>query len=176
MAETKKPKNKHSVHFTSESQTWNTPRLFYNPLNDLWQFTLDAAALESSALCPKFYTPETNSLVQSWAGETVWCNPPYNDIKSWTKKCAEEFSTGNSTIMMLIPSRTDTLAFHDSVFYNATVVCFIKGRLKFADPTLRPDEKVNPAPFPSCLVVYDNNLTNEKLEYLKSLGAVVKMA
>ena len=50
------------------------------------------------------------------------------------------------TIVLLVPSRTDTRWFHDYAL-KATEIRFIKGRLTFGDAT-------NSAPFPSCLVIF----------------------
>ena len=51
---------------------------------------------------------------------------------------------------MLIPARTDTKYWHDYVM-RASEVYFVKGRLKFGDSQ-------NSAPFPSAVVVFDDNL------------------
>lgn len=162
---------KHDVHFTSKSQTWNTPRTLFDPLNELWKFEVDVACLEESALCDMFFTPETDGLNQDWGNRICWMNPPYDDIKSWLKKAAEEFEKG-STVVVLIPSRTDTIAFHEYVKDNFTYICFIKGRLKFDNPTV--GHQTTSAPFPSCLIVFDKNCTQQKLDHLKTLGTVVK--
>lgn len=169
----KEKKSKHSVHFSSESQTWNTPRPLFHAINQYWNFSLDAACLASSALCSKFYTPEDNSLEQDWGTETVWLNPPYNDLKTWLSKATDAYQKG-ATVVMLVPSRTDTQAFQDYAAKECDCICFIKGRLKFEDPTKRSDEKIDPAPFPSCLIVLDKNLTQDKIDYLKTLGLVMR--
>lgn len=165
--------NSHSVHFTSGSQTWNTPLDLFNDLNAIWKFTLDAACIPSSALCTKYFTPEDDGLVQDWGQEIVWCNPPYDDIKSWCDKAVQAYKNG-ATVMMLIPSRTDTKAFQDHAGKYCDCVCFIKGRLKFQDPTKRDNKSVNSAPFPSCLLVLDHNLTIDKIKFLETLGLVFK--
>ena len=43
-------------------------------------FTVDVAAAPHNTKCERFYTAEQDGLAQSWAGETVWCNPPYSSI------------------------------------------------------------------------------------------------
>ena len=58
--------------------------------------------------------------------------------EAWIKKCYEEGQKPNTIVVMLIPSRTDTKAFHNYI-YNKAEIRFIKGRLKFgcckdADP------------------------------------------
>lgn len=171
--------NKQSVHFSSKSQTWNTPREFFDPLNELWKFTLDVACLPKSALCNKFFTPDDDGLSQDWSNDTAWNNPPYNDIKTWTKKSYESYTNGG-TVVMLIPARTDTKAFQDFIAPYATCVCFIRGRLKFDNPSLPSwkedgSHKKGGAPFPSMLVIFDDNMTAEKYAHLESIGTVMKM-
>lgn len=171
-------KNRHSVHHSSKSQTWNTPRSFYDPLNELWKFTLDVACLESSALCSKFFTPDDDGLSQDWSGDVAWNNPPYNDIKTWAAKSAESHANGG-TVVMLIPARTDTKAFQNIIASTATCVCFVRGRLKFDNPSLPSwkedgSHKKTGAPFPSLLVIWDHNMTEEKYEHLQKIGTVVE--
>lgn len=171
-------KNRHSVHHSSKSQTWNTPRELFDPINEIWKFTLDVACLPSSALCSKFFTPEDNGLMQDWSNDVAWCNPPYDDIKTWTRKCSESYEDGG-TVMMLIPSRTDTKAFQDFIATKSTCVCFLRGRLKFDNPSLpswREDgtHKKGGAPFPSVLVIFDDNMTEEKYAHLNKIGMVMQ--
>lgn len=167
-----------SVHFTSKSQTWNTPPDFFEKLNKVWKFEVDTACLEESALCSEYFTPETDGLGSSWNRKTCFNNPPYDNIKTWIKKCYDEYALG-ATVVQLIPSRTDTKAFHEYAFEYATAICFIKGRLKFDNPSLPSwtddnSHKKSPAPFPSCLIIFDDNLTDEKMKVLKHLGTVVR--
>lgn len=175
----KESKNKHSVHFTSKSQTWNTPKDFFNGLNEHWKFTVDVACLSTSALVQeKYFTPETDGLTQSWAGERFWCNPPYDNLKTWIEKCFHEYENNDATGMILIPSRTDTQAFQNYIFPRSTAVCFIKRRLKFDNPSLPSwsedgSHKVSSAPFPSCIVVL-GEMTEEQLSYLKTVGSVMR--
>lgn len=166
-------KDKHSVHYTSGNDVWCTPKWLFDKLNDIWHFTLDAACMTETALCTKHYTPDDNSLIQDWSTDIVWLNPPYSDLKTWLSKATEEFNKG-STVMILVPSRTDTKAFHDYAAKECSCICYIKGRLKFIDPNKDPALKQDAAPFPSCLIVLDNDLTDEKIECLKSLGLVMK--
>jgi site-specific DNA-methyltransferase (adenine-specific) len=101
--------------------------------------------MPETAKCEHFYTPENNGLIQDWTGHTVFCNPPYNEVNHWVKKCHDESQKG-STVVMLIPARTDTKYFHDYI-YGKAEIRFLKGRLKFGNA------KHN-APFPSMVVVY----------------------
>lgn len=136
--------------FSSKTDMWSTPQEFYDSLNDEFNFTLDPCATEFNAKCDNFFTADDDGLKQDWSGNVVFCNPPYGRaIKDWVKKSYEESLKSNTTVVMLIPSRTDTIYFHEFI-YGKAEIRFIKGRLKFGDAK-------NSAPFPSVVVIYRNN-------------------
>ena len=81
--------------FTSNSEEWETPQCFFNMLNDEYHFTLDPCATAENAKCKKYYTKEQDGLSKDWAGEIVFCNPPYGrEIVKWVRKCYEHFMGG----------------------------------------------------------------------------------
>jgi phage N-6-adenine-methyltransferase len=144
-----------STAMSSLDDTWATPRSYYEKVAKEFDFTLDAAALQSSTLVPEnWYGPDhadpdrRDAFTRDWTadakGGVIWLNPPYGKtIKEWMKKADEESKKG-STVVCLVPSRTDTAWFHDSCIHHE--VRYIRGRLKFG-------QAVNAAPFPSALVV-----------------------
>jgi phage N-6-adenine-methyltransferase len=75
----------------------------FGPLNERFRFTLDVAAASHNAKCERFFGAETDGLLQSWAGERVWCNPPYSNIGPWVAKAWSEFK-GCPAIAMLLPA------------------------------------------------------------------------
>lgn len=80
-----------NVHFSSKTDNWATPQDFFDELDEEFQFTLDPCACPDNAKCEKYFTKEENGLIQSWAGETVFMNPPYGRaIKDWVKKAYDE--------------------------------------------------------------------------------------
>lgn len=145
---------------SSQNMDWCTPKDFFDELNKEFSFVLDAAATDKSAKCERYYTPETDGLKSSWdCGGSVFCNPPYGrQTGKWVRKAYEESKIG-TTIVLLIPSRTDTIWFHKYI-YNKAEIRFVRGRLIFTDengdPHLSKDGKPMPAPFPSMVVVYNN--------------------
>lgn len=167
--------NKLAIHYSSGNDHWTTPKTLFNNLNALWGFTVDVACETETALCHKHYTPKEDGLMQDWSTETFWCNPPYSNLKPWLTKASVSHKQGAAGLV-LVPSRTDTRAFQNYAVPECTCICFIKGRIKFGDPSapVDPEKKQNSAPFPSCIIVFDNNLTDEKLDFLKSLGRVMK--
>jgi len=137
-----------ALMFSSKTDLWETPQDFFDELNKEFHFTLDPCATPENAKCKKYFTIKENGLQQDWQGETVFCNPPYGKaIKFWVKKCYEESRKPNTTVVMLIPSRTDTTYFHEYIYKKAKEIRFIKGRLKFGNSK-------HPAPFPSMVVVF----------------------
>jgi phage N-6-adenine-methyltransferase len=137
-----------SVMFSSETDMWATPQEFFTELDQEFNFTLDPCASPENAKCAKYFTVEDDGLRQDWAGHTVFCNPPYGrQIGKWVKKCYEESRKPGTTVVMLIPARTDTSYFHDYVYNKAREIRFIRGRLKFGNSK-------NSAPFPSMVVIF----------------------
>lgn len=129
--------------FSSATGEWETPQSLYNTLNQEFGFTLDACASAQNAKTGCYYAEA--SLEQQWRG-IVWCNPPYGRrIAAWVKKGRKAAMEG-ATVVMLLPSRTDTQWWHDDVM-KATEIRFIRGRLKFGDAK-------SGAPFPSAIVVF----------------------
>ena len=121
------------LHFKSDIQTWETPKAFFDQLNRLFGFTLDACASSENAKVGNYYTVEQNALTQEWQG-VVWCNPPYGrEQVKFIQKAYDESVKRGSTVVCLIPARPDTKVWQDLIFAKADQVCFIKGRLKFGD-------------------------------------------
>lgn len=91
---------------TAEDDVRETPRKLFDALDNIHHFTLDACATHQNAKCFRYYTEtgryhfaadgggawgeieqaQCNGLTGSWAGERVWCNPPFSDIRAWVEK------------------------------------------------------------------------------------------
>ena len=74
----------------------------------------------------RHYTVQDNGLALPWAGR-VWCNPPFGrEAVKWLRRMADH---GNG--VALIPARTETAMFYETVWGAADGVLFIKGRPHF---------------------------------------------
>lgn len=143
--------------FSTGKDDWETPHDFFKKLDDEFHFTLDPCCTTKTAKCKKYYTVSENGLAQDWSGETVFCNPPYSKKSKnnpyyqdlWVKKAFEESKKPNTTVVMLIPARTDKKVFHKYIYHHAEIR-FIEGRLKFVGAK-------DTAPFPSMVVIFRNN-------------------
>ena len=143
--------------FSTGKDDWATPPALFNALDKEFGFTLDACANESNYKLKHYYSETSNGLIQDWSGEVVFCNPPYSrkgKQSEWIKKSYEESLKG-ATVVMLIPARTDTKAFHNLIFNKAAEIRFIRGRVKF-EVDGQPQDA---APFPSMIVVF-RGITN----------------
>lgn len=88
-----------------------------------------------------------------YRGGSVFCNPPYGRaLGAWVRKAYEEAQAG-TTVVLLIPARTDTAYFHDYI-YGKAEIRFLRGRLHFED---EDGNRFPPAPFPSMVVVYNGD-------------------
>lgn len=147
-----------------EVDNLETPWEFFTPLQERFGFTLDAAALPHNAKCDRFYTPEDDGLAQSWAGERVWCNPPYSNIEPWAEKARMEVDA--ELVVLLLPAnRTEQGWWQRQVepfrLTGALRVEFLPGRLRFikhgherVEPNQRP-------PFGCCLLIWGDQSVGE---------------
>jgi phage N-6-adenine-methyltransferase len=96
-------RSKNSNKEFEQDNRW-TPDDLWEELKEQFNFTIDVAASEKNAKCERFYTIDDDGLARSWAGERVWCNPPYSKIRDWVAKAFHEWQNGTELIVMLIPS------------------------------------------------------------------------
>lgn len=137
------------VAYSSKRMDWETPTALFDQLDAEFHFTLDAAASHDNHKCSRYFTAEDDGLAQSWAGETVFCNPPYGrELTRWVEKAWREAQAPATTIVLLIPARTDTKWFH-SYIHRRAEIRFLKGRIRFEVGGVACDS----APFPSMVVV-----------------------
>lgn len=138
---------------------WETPKDFYKKLDDEFHFTLDPCCTHESAKCEKHYTKNDDGLSKDWSGEIVFCNPPYSkngNQDAWVKKCYTESLKPNTTVVALLPARTDTNRFHDCIL-GKSEIRFIRGRLVFevdGKPLIGKNGRPQPAPFPSMICIW----------------------
>ena len=142
--------------FSSAKEDWATPQDFFDKLNEEFGFDLDPCASKENHKCEHYFTKQENGLLKDWGGYCVFCNPPYGRVSTgeWIKKCAEEAKKPNTTVVLLIPARTDTQAFHEYIYHKAEIR-FVKGRLKFGGSK-------DAAPFPSMVVIFGKDNRNHE--------------
>lgn len=74
----------------------------------------------------KHLTVDDDGLAHDWAGR-VWCNPPFGrEAIKWLRRMA-----AHGDGVALIPARTETAMFYETVWGVADAVLFLKGRPHF---------------------------------------------
>lgn len=137
---------------------------------EIWQMliqnryglTIDAAAASHNTKLDRYWTEEDDALEQSWAGERVYCNPPYSDIGPWVRKAWTE--TAAEIIVMLLPAnRTEQIWWQEEIeprrdrAGSPLRVEFLPGRLRFLKPgqsLIGPNER---PPFGCVLCVWNHS-------------------
>jgi phage N-6-adenine-methyltransferase len=136
----------------------------FAPLHERFRFTIDAAAAEHNARLERYWTIDDDALTQSWAGERVWCNPPYSDIEPWVKKAHSEWSgewPARLIVMLLPANRTEQKWWQRHVEFNrdgrvpdSCRVEFLPGRMRFDRPGAVIGPKGDRPPFGCCLLIW----------------------
>lgn len=159
-----------SVHFSSNSDEYETPDSIFNPLNEEFNFIADMACTEENKKCELGFT---NSLAAPWVylldkgmyEKSVFCNPPYSRglQKKFLKQGAEAMKDGITSVF-LMPARTDTKAWHNYIWNTekhkprkGIEIRLIKGRIKFeinGKPLKDKNGRSQSAPFPSAVVIF----------------------
>lgn len=133
--------------FSSQTDEWATPQWLFDELDAEFHFDLDPCATDENHKCAEYYTKADDGLTKNWEGRTVFCNPPYGrQIVKWVRKAYEEAKKPETTVVLLVPARTDTKWFHEYI-YDKAEIRFIRGRLHF-------NNSKQCAPFPSMVVVW----------------------
>lgn len=115
--------NGYVSHYQGErKQDRRTPRKFFDALNARYSFTMDGAANSDNALLPKY---SSEVLPRSWAGERVFCNPPWSGIRPFV-----ELAATAKFACLLVPARTNCGWFHRALELGAKPEYF-KGKLNF---------------------------------------------
>lgn len=103
-------------------QNWATPRALFSPLHAEYGFTMDGASEPGNGLLPKASTAEAPL---SWAGERVFCNPPWSNIAPFV-----ELAATAEVAVLLVPARTNARWFHRALELGASARFFV-GRPSF---------------------------------------------
>lgn len=144
---------------SSSNQSWATPVWLFDKLNSEFHFTLDPCASDLNHKCSNYFTVEQDGLARTWEDQVVYINPPYNEQNGWINKAFHEFQEHGVTSVLLLPSRTDKIIFHELIAPYASQVRFLKGRIKFVGAE-------HGSTFPSCLVIFSSHRYSERFIFV----------
>lgn len=155
--------------------TWTPPDLeidnratdpaYFDSLNRRFGgFTVDVAADERNRKAERYFDVRADGLTQPWAGERVWCNPPFSNLRPWVAKAWAEWGSEKppELIVMLLPAnRTEQKWWQELVERrrdrqgSPLRTEFIPGRLRFvAGDQIRSNER---PPFGCCLLIWQDD-------------------
>lgn len=145
-----------------------TPPELFDPIAERFGgFSIDVAAAPHNAKCERYYTREQDGCAQSWQGERVWCNPPYNatDLHHFVAKAWREWWKGGcELIVMLVPANRPEQAWWQDLVEpsrdrlgSPLTVEFLRDRRRFirhdkGHTTVMPNER---PPFGVALLVWE---------------------
>lgn len=123
-------------------------------------FTIDVAAAEHNTKCERFYSIDDDGLSKSWAGERVWCNPPYSKIGPWVEKAWAQRHHCPVIVMLLPANRTEQAWWQDHVEPRRDTAFgftteFLRGRIRFHANGSDPIEPNMRPPFGCVLLIWE---------------------
>lgn len=184
--------------FSSANQVWATRWEVYNQICEEFNgnkvFDLDPCAEHETTKCEYYFTKEQDMFsIANWNHKlfntdklkwykpiNAFVNPEYGRAQpKFVEKCIEQVKIGAvEKAVILIPARTDTKLFHNTILKNAESITFYEGRLVFGSDEywefvwkqefmnlINPNKKgqrnelygkigkFNAAPFPSMIVM-----------------------
>ncbi len=168
----------------SQSQHWGTPKKYVNAVKQIFngEIDLDPCSNEYSIVNAKneYSLPEKDGLKESWNFSTIYVNPPYGadrvrgtTIKKWLAQCVIANRDYNSEVLALVPVATNTGHWKQSVFGQATAICFLYDtRLKFL---INGIEEKKGAPM-ACAMIYWGDNYSKFNDIFMNFGAVINIS
>lgn len=114
-----------------------TPADFMANINAAFgDIDIDPCANEHSPVIAKrriLLSEGGDGLTDDWSGRLAYVNPPYSELLIWLKRAHLQWQVGNvETVVCLIPVRTDSAWFHDTLIADADIY-LLRGRVRFLD-------------------------------------------
>jgi len=115
--------------FSSDTGEWDTDQTVVDDLATVFKWNLDICASRPN-VCETYFSQEQDAFNYDWAEYALrFINPPYGrGMDKWVKEVYRIRHSGAT--VCLLPARTDT-AMWQKYIPDASLVIFIKGRLKF---------------------------------------------
>lgn len=74
-----------------------------------------------------------DGLIDAWAGRLAYVNPPFSEALRWLRRAHDQWQKRHvETIVCLVPVRTDSAWFHETLSMDADIYLF-RGRVRFLD-------------------------------------------
>lgn len=116
------------------NDNFRTPDKLFNQLNDIFNFTCDAACTTDDCKCEYgfCYDLAIDALQQSWGGKRVFCNPLFSRKKEFIEKADYEVQQGGCpVVVMVLPSNCMDSAVFQRVIKKKYFYEVLSGRIAF---------------------------------------------
>ena len=147
-----------SALLSSKKMDYCTPQGFFDTPERGVSFHFRRGGHRKSAKCKNFYTPETDGPDRpvEYRGQRVL--QPAVWAGHWARGCAKPMreAQAGTTVVLLIPARTDTAYFHDYI-YGKQKSAFARTAALLRT---RTGTRFPPAPFPSMVVLSTTEIIN----------------
>lgn len=123
----------------SGSDEWYTPE----PIIELVRqalgghIDLDAASCRAAnkiVKAKRFFSKDDDGLIQPWIAETLWCNPPPQQIARFVEKLIREFRRGKVKAAIVLTNNCSDAKWFHALLERCALVCFIRERVRFLSP------------------------------------------
>jgi hypothetical protein len=145
-----------------------TPSYVLEPIRALLGGTIGldpCTEADNPTRAERFYCPPQDGCIEPWDAPSVFCNPPYGELRSrWVDRCIEEGR--RRPIVLLIPAHTETQICQRALA-TCDSVCLVRARLKFK--AARENGRLEAASHGSALFGF-----NVDLAPLADLGVVLR--
>jgi phage N-6-adenine-methyltransferase len=120
----------------------------FSALDSEFAFTVDGAASAANALLPWYWSAEQDALAQSWRGERVFVNPPYDHraLSGFAGKAWRETRAPGTLAVLLVPAKVDQAWW--AAWAILSEVRFVRGRVRFQGA-------LGTAAFPVAVLVFE---------------------
>ena len=113
---------------------FTSPELIRAIEDSFGKIDFDPCWHKMSAVRPKAYLDVRqghNGLRDAWFGGVAFVNPPWSAQDKFVRRAHNEWLSGNvQTVVCLVPAKTDTVFFHQTLIKDADIY-FIAGRPRF---------------------------------------------
>lgn len=123
-----------SLMTSQKTQEWYTPAHVTNWVHAIMgNIELDPASCEAANLrvrAERFYSLEDNGYKQKWFADTLFLNPPYDDVQRWVDKLEFNYAEGRTKQAILLINSAPGYHWYERL-WRAHTVCCLRERIHF---------------------------------------------
>lgn len=156
------------VSNNSGNNEWYTPPAFIAAarvaMGTIHTDPASSAIANKMVQAEKFFTADDSGLTQPWSGN-VWMNPPYAQplVAQFAEAVSDKFDKKEIKAACVLVNNATETAWFQRMLASAGAVCFLRGRVRFLDPSGEPSG----APLQGQAVIY---MGKDPLRFARGFG------